>query len=67
MEQYLIYNTGIIFWRDQNHTLISTEKVDDMTVHLHLSDSIYCFLGNLTYINGVLQTTADEIIQTLTT
>lgn len=66
MEQYLTYNAGIIFWRNENHTLISIEKVDDMTIHLQFHDSTYCFLGNLTYINGILQTTADEIIQTLT-
>lgn len=67
MIQYLTYSFGIITWKGQDHILISIEKIDDMSVHLHLSDSIYCFLGNDTYINDVLQESADQIIQTLTT
>jgi hypothetical protein len=65
MTQYLTYNPGIIIWKNQEHTLISIEKIDDMTVHIQLNDSIYCFLGNETYINDILQETADQIIQTL--
>lgn len=63
----LIYNNGIITFREVEYPYEEVEKIDDMSVHIHMGGQIICFLGNETLINGKLMLTADEIIFALNT
>ena len=63
LTEYLIFNGTTISFSSGTFTYKSIEKIDDNCVHIFMNESeIFAFLGGLTYINGVLKNTADEII-----
>ena len=49
--EYVIYTNGIINWRGFDFTYESCEKIDDICVHVSMSEGIYAFVGGETTIN----------------
>lgn len=63
--EYVTYTNGIINWRGFDFIYESCDKVDDMCVHVSMSQGIYAFVGGDVTINNVLQPDADTITTTL--
>jgi len=66
----LIYINQILEFRQDFFKVISVEPIGDYMVHAHIYNEIYNEIVGLTInettINGVLQTSAQMIIDTLT-
>lgn len=59
--QYLTIQSNQVEWNDQNYILGAVEQIDSMSVHVELSDEIYCFIGGDTSINEVVCNNAQDI------
>lgn len=66
----LIYINVILEFKEDFFKVLSADAVDDMMVHIHIYNEIYNEIiglsANETTINGVIQTSAQMIIDTLT-
>jgi hypothetical protein len=66
----LIFTNNILEFRDDFFKISSVDLVDINMVHVHIYNEIYNEIigvtANRTTINGVLQTSAQMIIDTLT-
>ena len=66
LTEYLIVSGTTISFSSGTFTYKSVEKIDNNCVHIFMNESeVFAFLGGLTYINGVLKNTAQEIIDSL--
>jgi len=66
LTEYLIVNGTTISFSSGTFTYKSVEKIDNSCVHIFMNESeVFAFLGGLTYINGVLKNTSQEIIDSL--
>lgn len=67
---YLIYNNPILNLNEINYEISSIDLISDQIAYLNLFSDKYNFtygvVANETTINGVLQTSAQMIIDTLT-
>ncbi len=63
--EYVTYTNGIINWRGFDFIYESCEKIDDMCVHVSMSEGIYAFVGEDVIINNILQLNTNTIITTL--
>lgn len=61
----LIFSNGIIIFHNNEYAYEKSEKIDDLCVHIFMGGQVIAFIGNDTIINGVVMTTADDIINTL--
>lgn len=64
MEELQFIN-NIITFRGNEYELESTEKIDDLCVHLFMGGQVVALLGNSISINGIEMASADDIINAL--
>ena len=65
----LLYKNQILEYKGDFYTIVSLDRIDDNLVHVHIMNQIYnsiiALVANDTIINGIIQTSADMIIETL--
>lgn len=54
-----------IIFRDTEFDFVSTEKLDDNTIHLITDSDVFCIVVNDTELNGVVYNNSDELIAEL--
>lgn len=54
-----------IIFRDTEFDFVSTEKLDDNTIHLITDSNVFCIVVNDTELNGVVYNNSDELIAEL--
>lgn len=66
---YITFINEIFSYNEIDYSISQIDYIDDVTIHVHIYSSIYnsiiALVGNETIINDVLQTSADMMIQTL--
>lgn len=63
--EILIKNGNTITFRNADYVYVSSEKVDDNSVHINFEEQTNIFLVDDTELNGVIYSNADALIESL--
>jgi hypothetical protein len=63
--EILIKNGNTITFRNTDYVYVSSEKVDDNSVHINFEEQTNIFLVVDTELNGIVYSNADALIESL--
>jgi hypothetical protein len=63
--EILIKNGNTITFRNTDYVYVSSEKVDDNSVHINFKEQTNIFLVVDTELNGIVYSNADALIESL--